>query len=331
SLQNTIFRQSFLITVIDEAHHMRNPGNKHLAILQLLQQAKIKLVMTATPLHTAPKDIASMGRLVGIPYFFTEPCFTQEKSDTSKLRKARKKDDEGEICATWSQSVLRLQGQCGGHFLRRELTSVNPEGKLLLALPDYREIIGLLTLTERETEIMKKHEEAVKAAAACATNARIATKEDPSDLWPMFDTLEEWESKKSTKMDVCARICGHYLQHDEVDDIYFEEGEAMFPDIIDDPTIPRKHRIIIYAEFPSMIPTLKKVLELYGVWSTIIHGGITFKERTMRIKELKNPNDETRVLIFSSVGSTGLNLAIADIVIFFVSAFHFLVVAISGC
>ncbi|KAF5344438.1 hypothetical protein D9756_011277, partial [Leucocoprinus leucothites] len=53
SLKDTIFDQWFLTIIVDEAHHMRNAGNKHMSMLRLLQQAKVSLIMTATPLHTA--------------------------------------------------------------------------------------------------------------------------------------------------------------------------------------------------------------------------------------------------------------------------------------
>jgi TATA-binding protein-associated factor len=55
SLENTIFGEKFLTVVIDEAHYMRNKGNKHTAALCLLQQATVRVIMTATPLHTSPK------------------------------------------------------------------------------------------------------------------------------------------------------------------------------------------------------------------------------------------------------------------------------------
>lgn len=86
-------------------------------------------------------------------------------------------------------------------------------------------------------------------------------KEDAASLWPTFKSLEEWEPLKSTKMDVCAKICAHYLKHDDVGDITFEEGEAVFPDVPDllETEVRRTRRIIIYAEFPSMAPLLQNV------------------------------------------------------------------------
>ena len=37
-----------------------------------------------------------MGRLVGIPYFFTDDLVSQGKDDTAAVRRAKKLDDNGE-------------------------------------------------------------------------------------------------------------------------------------------------------------------------------------------------------------------------------------------
>lgn len=55
SLEYTLFGHSYLTVIIDEAHHMRNPGKKHISILKLLERATVRLIMTATPLHTSSK------------------------------------------------------------------------------------------------------------------------------------------------------------------------------------------------------------------------------------------------------------------------------------
>jgi hypothetical protein len=62
-------------------------------------------------------------------------------------------------------------------------------------------------------------------------------------------------------MDVCARLCAHYLTHDEVDDVSFVDGNPVFPDTAVVPGhSPQKTRhIIIYQEFSSMVLLLRDV------------------------------------------------------------------------
>jgi len=57
------------------------------------------------------------------------------------------------------------------------------------------------------------------------------SKEDPAGVIPIFQSLQEWNTKKSTKIDVCARICAYYLQDDQIDDVDFQDGEPVFPQI----------------------------------------------------------------------------------------------------
>jgi hypothetical protein len=53
-------------------------------------------------------------------------------------------------------------------------------------------------------------------------------KEDSTTIWPSFKTLNEWRPVKSMKMDVCAKLCAHYLTHDKVEDVSFVDGQPVF-------------------------------------------------------------------------------------------------------
>jgi TATA-binding protein-associated factor len=59
-------------------------------------------------------------------------------------------------------------------------------------------------------------------------------------------------------------------------------------------------------------------MKLYGVDSLAIDGSMSFEKRDKVVAEFHAENSP-RVLIFSSVGSAGLNLSIACKVILFVS------------
>lgn len=50
----TLFDHSYYSVTIDEAHLFRN-SPKHFAALALVQCAKLRLILTATPLHTSTK------------------------------------------------------------------------------------------------------------------------------------------------------------------------------------------------------------------------------------------------------------------------------------
>lgn len=79
---------------------------------------------------------------------------------------------------------------------------------------------------------------------------------------PRFTTREAWLLCKSTKFDICARMCEHLLTHDDVPDMLFQDGTAVFPEI-PEPRIGQKitcdRKIILYQEFPSLGGLLRNV------------------------------------------------------------------------
>jgi TATA-binding protein-associated factor len=54
-LPSTLYGQKFLSVVIDEAQGVRNTGPKHTSALRILDQASVRLILTATPLQTSTK------------------------------------------------------------------------------------------------------------------------------------------------------------------------------------------------------------------------------------------------------------------------------------
>ncbi|KAM6490053.1 P-loop containing nucleoside triphosphate hydrolase protein [Amanita muscaria] len=332
SLDGSVFSQRFLTVVIDEAHEMRNMGNKHWATLRILEQATVRLILTATPLLTSPKDVAAMGRLTGVPHFHSEKSLDDERELSAAIRRAKKQEDTVSVRKLQVEAVRKLQKCFDGWILRRTIDNRDFLGELLLNLPPHKEIIGVLRLTERETQIINERAELAKACVISANETgkfqtkkfymeyRTAVgyaKDDPDMPNPKFKSLAEWEPVKSTKMDVCARICQYYLSSDDVSDVTFEDGKPIF--VSSQPTNlsnPAKRHILIFAEFPSMTLILRNVLSLYNVQTLAIDGKMKFDRRDKIIKQFHQEN-QPRVLIFSKVGAAGLNLSIADVVIFF--------------
>jgi hypothetical protein len=92
----------------------------------------------------------------------------------------------------------------------------------------------------------------------CVGFARLKL-EDPI---PEFKTLEEWEEKKSTKIDICARMCRHLLSHDDAPKMVFGNGTVVFPPVPPSQPgkkVPQTVKILIYQEFPSLGPLLRNV------------------------------------------------------------------------
>ncbi|KAF8808358.1 hypothetical protein BYT27DRAFT_7097080 [Phlegmacium glaucopus] len=344
TISNTLYGQRYLTITVDEGHSFRNTGPRHSAILLLLDRAELRLILTATPLQTSNKDVSAMGRLTGVAHFFTEEAHREEKNDNANLRRVKKElpedydplnDDEDDPIKSCQVSIAqRMQAQFQGRIIRRTIDSKDWQGQLLLNLPPYMAVHAVLNLTEREIAIIATKAEEVKDQVSTANGTSKLTtrsfyieyrmsvgfaRESPDTPIPSFATLQDWEAVKSTKMDTCAQICRHLLTRDDAPPINFEEGKAIFPPMPPSPQGGKKplqeKKILIYQEFTSLGPLLLNVLSLYGIQALSIDGQMTFENRAATVSKFRSQPD-ARVLIFSSVGSTGLNLSCANTIIF---------------
>lgn len=113
-----------------------------------------------------------MGRLTGLPHFFTSDAYEEEKEDIRTLRRARKEmqdeaymsDDNEEDLVKFHQIEIaqRMQRQSQGHTLRRTTASLNFNGEELVALPPCETTYAYLNLTERELQIITANGEALE-------------------------------------------------------------------------------------------------------------------------------------------------------------------------
>lgn len=82
------------------------------------------------------------------------------------------------------------------------------------------------------------------------------------DPIPHFNTLEEWEAKKSTKIDTCCRMVVHFMSRDDAPEPCVENGAVVFPpippELLNKPVV-QLLRLIIHQEFSSLGPLLRNV------------------------------------------------------------------------
>jgi hypothetical protein len=88
-------------------------------------------------------------------------------------------------------------------------------------------------------------------------------RDDPSEAIPVFKNLEEWEPIKSTKLDLCARICQYILSSDSAPQIHFEDGVPIFPPIVPSRAETQETKVLIYQEFPSFTGLLRNVSSFF--------------------------------------------------------------------
>lgn len=94
----------------------------------------------------------------------TKDSAEEAKEDAAAIRKAKKADDEGlTLQQVQIRAVRRIQAQFLGHVLRRTIDSQNWSGERLLALPPFKTIVGVLTLSDREMEILVQRQQDAQA------------------------------------------------------------------------------------------------------------------------------------------------------------------------
>jgi hypothetical protein len=154
---------------------------------------------------------------------------------------------------------------------------------------------------------------------------------------PALKDLGDWERKKSTKLDAFVRICKHYLSRDDAPHVSFKDGKLIVPEsprVADGQAITQKRRICAFLEFTQFKPLIRRVsskrdfiagsyvffqvLELHDIPFLWLDGQVPADKRTGIVQQLYKDGNP-RLLIFSRVGGTGVNMAIADIMIHIVS------------
>ena len=106
-----------------------------------------------------------MGRLTGLPYFFSELGHEDQTADNAQLRRAKvekggdpeafdPEDDPVKLAQV--EISKRLATRFQGRIIRRVATSLDVNGDPLISLPPINFIEGILHLTEREQEILEE-------------------------------------------------------------------------------------------------------------------------------------------------------------------------------
>ncbi|RXW14189.1 hypothetical protein EST38_g11666 [Candolleomyces aberdarensis] len=342
NIQKTLFHQEYSVVVLDESQNFRNNGPKHSAALRVLEQANIRVVLTATPLQTSTKDLAAAGRLANIPYFFSDKLAEQLRQDERLLRRARREkqadsiEDEDQCPVRELQQSIsrRFHDKFEGRVIRRTAQSLDFEGKLLIDLPEMKIIHAPVRLTEREIKIIEddiaENEAELTTSGSSAVSrsfyighrlgvayARSKEEKKKNPKIPVFVTIEMWELVKGTKIDIAALLSVHFTTSDLAPEVIFTDGSPFFPPIPPSFPVKRTNKIIIYLEFSSLIALLRNILKLRGIDSLAIDGQTSFTKRGAIIEKFSKSKD-LNVLIISKVGGVGANLSAANYIIFIV-------------
>ena len=156
----------FDLVVVDEAHHLRNPGtNSHEAAAFLADVSEALLFLSATPVHLGSPNLFTLLRLLRPDVFQDNGVFEEmmepNKHITRALRhvRARAPRDgwQGEAAAalgaagntSWGRQVLAPDPRFGGWFERLEGDEPLSDGERIACLRDLEEVHSLAHVMNR--------------------------------------------------------------------------------------------------------------------------------------------------------------------------------------
>ncbi|KAG9086419.1 hypothetical protein FS749_003661 [Ceratobasidium sp. UAMH 11750] len=109
-LKNTLFSRDFLLAVLEEGHGYRNWNQSYRTVLTLMSRASQAIVLTATPVHTHPRDLLQLGRLCRAPRFIGSNGATLTKNVEQKFKDSGKAWDSDQEQDLLRQFLLSLRG-----------------------------------------------------------------------------------------------------------------------------------------------------------------------------------------------------------------------------
>ncbi|KIL63772.1 hypothetical protein M378DRAFT_11866 [Amanita muscaria Koide BX008] len=236
------------------------------------------------------------------------------------------------------QYIKSIQKEYWDHIIRRTKDSKRLDGRSINDLPSLTNTVIPITLTQEEMNILN---EALGDVIENRRNTSLtdfnsekfyihyrlniaypvgSSDDDKRNDFPSFKSVEQWEKRPGSKLLVLIRLLKHLLQDDAIDHVKVEGSEVVYPPPPQhegaEPTRTRK--ILVYYEYPMTTPSIESAMIVNGVKPYVINGSMKVKERDERVQAFVSGNDpDRRVLLFSSVGAAGLNLACADVVILY--------------
>ncbi|KAM6488891.1 P-loop containing nucleoside triphosphate hydrolase protein [Amanita muscaria] len=236
------------------------------------------------------------------------------------------------------QYIKSIQKEYWDHIIRRTKDSKRLDGRSINDLPSLTNTVIPITLTQEEMNILN---EALGDVLENRRNTSLtdfnsekfyihyrlniaypvgSSEEDKRNDFPSFKSIEQWEKRPGSKLLVLIGLLKHLLKDDAIEHVKVEGSEVVYPPPPQhEGAVPtRTRKILVYYEYPMTTPSIESAMIVNGIKPYVINGSMKVKERDEKVQAFVSGNDpDRRVLLFSSVGAAGLNLACADVVILY--------------
>lgn len=267
------------LIVLDEAQRIKNWESKTSREVKKLR-SRYAIVLTGTPLENKLEELYSIVQFVDERRF--GPAF-------QFLHEHRVLDENGNLKGYRNLETIREK--LAPIFLRRT------RGEVLTQLPERTDSTIFVELTE---------EQRLPYEDQRATLARLLQKNYLTDL----------DRKRILASLVTMRtICDSLFLFDRQSHISpkLDEFAEFIPDLLG-ATLDAAHKVVVFSQWETMILEAAAVLDNLRIGYTVLHGGLSGKERKEALEKFKS-DPECRVFLSTDAGGTGLNLQVADTVV----------------
>ncbi|RXW11953.1 hypothetical protein EST38_g13902, partial [Candolleomyces aberdarensis] len=244
--------------------------------------------------------------------------------------------------------IKSVQKVIGPRIIRRSAKSKGPDGetRIMFMLQDVVYHTFNVNLTDEESNILKRLVESsiknvegslgpdftwtafwtpYRTKTVCPKSKAYdgqTTKLAATSLdWPRFKDKEDFEARAGSKLKALMKLLEHLLSSDSAphpaDDSHDDDKGTVIPVLPPGDDAPtRLRKILIYHEFAMQDRMYETAIKAHGQLPFVVNGTVAASQRDRLIRDFINSSVENRrVLLFSSIGSVGLNLACADVVI----------------
>ncbi|KAK7440780.1 hypothetical protein VKT23_016856 [Stygiomarasmius scandens] len=350
--ESTICNQQWLCASMDEVHAGRKLNRAHIGYTCVAEKALFALGQSATPVQQSPKDLWNIGRFLRIPGFVgpaADGLYVKMSKDlaiaTRQDRKNAKQNPHSQILghaegrradsATGKvivESVGMIRKKFAGFVIRRNKDSKDFNNKPITGLAPPLELTLLLRLYSDEAAFFEQllatatESKQFVAQPRFHLTSRLALTHKSCAYgtgWPKNLTKEIWDKIRSVKLDAVVLLIQHHLAKNNAvpariklstPDKPLEIEEDVTQSVINVPEDAGPDKIIIFSNFVKNLPQIGAVLQLFGIEFLQYNGEVTPKKRAETVRQFQRP-DGPRVMIISQVGSVGLNLDFANIMI----------------
>lgn len=307
------FLRSFrCMMVIDESVRIKTPGSlRAKAALKFAPLAKYRRIMSGAPVTKGYEDLYAQLKflhpdVLGFNSFYT---FRNYHCVMGGF-------ESRQIVGYRPNAVKELEDKIAAYTFR--VTK-----KECLDLPDKIYMTRIIELTPEQEELYDKLEDELAIDMRTLKNIKDHNQiSDPAAHQAADAALMSAITRMLRMQQVC---CGHFV-------IESEDGDKKKNEIIDLPSkridvlmdciAEAQGKIIIWSRFIHDLKKISETLRKEGIGHVTYHGEVKQQDREANIDKFRNDPSCKVFLAQPASGGTGLNLAVADTVIYFSNDFN---------